>query len=220
MNLENIEIFEKYQTIIGVDESGKGDYFGPLVVSGVLVNKKDVKRLAEIGAKDSKTITDNQIKLRANIIKNEFTFNTVIINPSKYNELYDKFKNLNKLLSWAHARVIENILNIKKADLAISDKFGDLSRIKNALMEEAKKIDFLFETKAEKYIPVATASILARCEFLNQMDKLSSIAGFKLKRGGGSNTIIDGKKLIDKKFDLKDFAKLHFKNTKEIYFIN
>ncbi len=209
-------IVNSYSRVIGVDESGKGDYFGPLVVAGVLVSKNESEELSHEGIRDSKTLSEKQIIEKAQKIREKLISNVVVINPKKYNELYAKFKNLNRLLAWAHARVIENILETHKADAAISDKFGHIPHVERALMENGKKIHFISETKAEKYFAVACASIVARWTFVNALKNLSSEAGFELSKGGGKNTITDGKKLIAKGLDLKDFAKIHFKNTKEI----
>ena len=209
-------IVNSYSRVIGVDESGKGDYFGPLVVAGVLVSQNDTRELSNEGIRDSKTLSEKQIIEKAHKIKNKLISNVVVINPKKYNELYAKFKNLNLLLAWAHARVIENILEGHKADAAISDKFGHIPHVEHALMEHGKKIHFISETKAEKYFAVACASILARWTFINALKNLSREVGFELSKGGGKNTILDGKKLITKGLPLEEFAKIHFRNTKEI----
>ena len=101
-------------TYIGTDESGKGDFFGPLVTAGVYVDKNISAELKRAGVKDSKMLTDFSIRKMEAFIKTTAAgkFNIVVINPEKYNELYEKFGNLNKLLGWAHARVLENILSI------------------------------------------------------------------------------------------------------------
>ena len=95
---------------IGTDESGKGDYFGPLVVAGVYIDETDEGYIKDLGVKDSKRLSDNRVKELAKAIKKEFTYSVVTIYPAKYNELWRKFKNLNKILAWGHARVIENCL--------------------------------------------------------------------------------------------------------------
>ena len=101
---------EKYITHIGTDESGKGDFFGPLVIAGVMVNKENAKLFKELNIRDSKTITDKRILEMAEQIKKHAEYSVVAIGNAKYNELYKKFANLNKLLAWGHAKVIENIL--------------------------------------------------------------------------------------------------------------
>lgn len=214
--MDTQKIFHKYSRVIGVDESGKGDYFGPLVAAAVLIKKEDLDLVAGWGVRDSKTLSEKQIIEKARQIKEKLMYNVVVINPKKYNELYSKFKNLNRLLAWAHARVIENILESHKADVAISDQFGYLPYVEKALMEEGKKIDFISETKAERFLPVACASIVARFTFINALQRLSDEVGFVLSKGGNNSTIIDGKKLISAQLKLEDYAKVHFKNTKEI----
>ena len=129
---------------IGTDESGKGDYFGPLVVASVFVDREMKKKLLMLGVKDSKQLSDTAITGIAKRIRamNDCIFNLVIINPEKYNELYLKIGNLNRLLGWGHAKVLENILEKHKADEAISDKFGDEKLIVSALQKKGQKIIF------------------------------------------------------------------------------
>ena len=100
--------FDKY---IGTDESGKGDYFGPLVIGAVYIDKKTTLELEEIGVKDSKLISDNSIKILEPKIKKivDGNFEIIQINPEKYNQLYESFKNLNKIMAWAHSKAIENL---------------------------------------------------------------------------------------------------------------
>ena len=107
-------------------------------------------------------------------MKNNCVFSIVTINPAKYNELYTKFGNLNKLLAWGHARTIENILEKADCEYALSDKFGDEKLIKNALMGKGQNIKLEQRCKAESDIAVAAASILAREQFLKIMADFSS----------------------------------------------
>ena len=120
---------------IGVDESGKGDFFGPLCIAGVLVNEKNEKIFTDAGIKDSKKITDKKILELEKIIRTNAVHSVVAISNNRYNELYANIKNLNKLLAWGHARVIENICEHNACDYALSDKFGDENLIKSAVMK-------------------------------------------------------------------------------------
>ncbi|OGC79648.1 MAG: ribonuclease HIII, partial [candidate division Zixibacteria bacterium RBG_16_40_9] len=170
---------------IGTDESGKGDYFGPLVIAGVFCNLELEEKLRSLNVRDSKVISDNQVKELSEKIKQISPFNLVVIGPEKYNQLYDKMKNLNKLLAWGHARVIENLLNSSttKVDYVISDKFGDERYIQRALMEKGKKVQLLQKVKAESDLGVAAASIIARAEFLRRLQELSHQYDLNLPKG-------------------------------------
>ncbi|MCP4706734.1 MAG: ribonuclease HIII, partial [candidate division Zixibacteria bacterium] len=152
--------------ILGIDESGKGDFFGPLVIAGVLANETDVIRLRDNGVRDSKKITDKKILELSNWITENFVHTLVVIGPEKYNQLYQKIKNLNKLLAWGHSRVIENIVLEHEVDLAISDKFGRADFIESALMEKGKNIKVHQMIRGEAIIQVAAASIVARAAFV------------------------------------------------------
>lgn len=209
---------QNYTSWIGTDESGKGDYFGPLVVAGVLVDSSNIKELYDLGIKDSKKMTDATIEKAAVKIKALCPHSVVTINPLKYNELYTKFKNLNTLLAWGHARAIENILEKKPCQNALSDKFGDEKLILNALMAKGRNIKLEQRVRAEEDIAVAAASVLARNEFVQRMKKLSDEFGVNLPKGASEKVKEQARKVIAKsgKEALKNVAKLHFKTTLEL----
>jgi ribonuclease HIII len=219
--LEEVAVSSHAEGYIGTDESGKGDYFGPLVIAGVFLDPISEKKLAEAGIRDSKKISDGRIREYADMIRSYLPrqqYSVVAIGPEKYNELYQKILNLNQLLAWGHARAIENILANVDCIKAISDQFGDESFIKKALMDKGKKIELLQMPKAEQHTAVAAASILAREDFLNRMDTLSKELSIKLPKGASSEVEKAARIIVDKHgFDsLKKFAKMHFKTTKKI----
>jgi ribonuclease HIII len=200
---------------IGTDESGKGDYFGPLVIGGVYVDSKTKGVLSNLKVRDSKRISDNVIKELDFQIRSVCIYSVVMIGPEKYNLLYEKMKNLNKLLAWGHARVIENILLRVDCKKAISDQFGSELFIKNALMKLGKKIELTQVPRAEADLGVAAASILARAEFLRKMESLSKECGFELPKGASEQVDKAARKIVEQmgKDALNRFVKLHFKNT-------
>ena len=204
--------------IIGVDESGKGDFFGPLVIAGALVTEDRLPGLIELGIRDSKTIADGKILKLAERIKVLCPYNHVVINPEKYNQLYRKIRNLNRLLGWGHARVIENILKEQSAPAAISDKFGKDHFIIDNLQREGRKIELIQMVRGESHPAVAAASILARAEFLQRMDRLSRQYGMTLPRGASSLVDKAGRELVSQKGEaiLENVAKVHFKNAQKI----
>ena len=213
------EFVHNFSCWIGTDESGKGDYIGPLVTAGVMVKKEQVEFLTGLNIKDSKKLTDKFMLEVAPKIKQNCIFSVVVINPEKYNQLYTKFGNLNKLLAWAHARVIENVLEkAPQCQNAISDKFGDESLIKNALQKNGKKINLIQRTKAESDIAVACASVLAREEFVKRTKTLSQVYGIDFAKGGGDIPTNQAAEFVQKfgKDKLNLIAKMHFKNTQKI----
>ena len=206
----------------GVDESGKGDFFGPLVIAGVFVDEETEPILRKLGVKDSKIIKNpKQIKAVAFKIRQTVgsKFSVVAIGPATYNRLYGDFNNLNKLLAWGHAKVIENLLEkVPECKDVLSDKFAAEHLIKNALQQRGRNIKLRQKTKAESDIAVAAASILARDRFLWAMEKLSEDAGVELPKGASAKTSQIGEKIArEQGVDaLENFAKLHFKTFKEI----
>lgn len=199
---------------IGIDESGKGDFFGPLVICGVAINKALRESLNNLNIVDSKLLSNGEIVSTA--LKLEYalknSFEVVQINPLKYNELYAKFKNLNKLLAWGHAKVLENLLQRHKVGVSISDKFGNPNSILNALQKLGREIEVRQETKAEKYLAVAAASIIARAKFLKWFEKINNIEKLQLRQGSSLEVqkyFIELEKLRSEQ--ISSFAKMHFK---------
>src|ERR671923_389731 len=171
LGYEEVHTPEMFEPHFGVDESGKGDFFGPLVIAGVYVDRGIARRLLDSGVVDSKRISsDARIRALADNIRKDSQglVEAVLIGPAKYNELYEKFGNLNKLLGWGHARVIENLLG-KKPDCprALSDQFADARVVEQSLLRHGRKIAVEQRPRAESDIAVAAASILARDEFIN-----------------------------------------------------
>ncbi|MHB8481982.1 MAG: ribonuclease HIII [Nitrospiria bacterium] len=204
---------------IGTDESGKGDYFGPLVIAGVCLNKKTGEELAALGIKDSKKMADKKISSLAPLIRQRaLSAEVVVIGPEKYNELYQKMKNLNSLLAWGHARVIENILSRIDCHYALTDQFGDKTLVEKALMSRGKQVTLEQRPRAEEDIAVAAASVLARGEFLSRLESLSKKEGTLLPRGASEQVIQAGVSLFKKKGmeGLNRVAKLHFKTTQTV----
>lgn len=205
---------------IGTDESGKGDYFGPLVVAGVIVDSITSVQLKKIGVKDSKLLSDDIIKKLSAKIKNIVNnkFNIIVITPKTYNNLHTKMKNVNRILGWSHAKVIENLLVKEDVNEAISDKFGNERLIKDSLQEKGKKINLMQFTKAEKYTAVAAASILARNRFNEWFDEQSKKNNLILPKGA-SKIVDSALKEIKEKYGvgiLNEIAKVHFKTTNKI----
>lgn len=208
-------------TRIGTDESGKGDYFGPLVIAGVFVDENTERELYALGVQDSKKNTDSknqELALRIKQILGKKNYSIVFILPEKYNELYQKIKNLNSLLAWGHARAIENILAEVNCDDAIADQFGDEEYINHALMGKGKSINLIQIPKAERDIAVAAASILARDMYLHQLNLLSRKANIVLPKGASIPVEEAAKMIVMKcgKEELGRYAKLHFKTTQKV----
>jgi ribonuclease HIII len=203
---------------IGIDESGKGDYFGPLVIAGVLVTPANEPDLRLMQVRDSKRISDGRILEMTPDIRQVCRHSIVAIGPQRYNELYAKIKNLNRLLAWGHARALENLLEHSDCALAISDQFGDERFILNALLEKGKRIRLIQRPKAEEDLAVAAASILARAEFLLRLKRLSEEIGLALPKGA-SQAVETAARLVVRKLGragLEGVAKLHFKTTQSV----
>lgn len=203
---------------IGTDESGKGDFFGPLVIAGVLVDEKSAQRFLDLGIKDSKKLTDKKMLAMSVEIKKYAPHSIIAISNTKYNELYANIKNLNKLLAWGHARTIENILNSHTCEYALSDKFGDESLIKNALMKNGQSIRLEQMVRAESDIAVAAASVLARASFVQKMEAMENAYGLKFPKGCSGLVKTAASEFIKKygKDKLHEVCKTHFKTYNEV----
>ena len=222
LGYEEVHSPKMFEAHFGVDESGKGDFFGPLVISGVYVDSAIARKLLDAGVQDSKRIgSDARIRALAQTIRKTTggLIETVLIGPQKYNELYHKFGNLNKLLGWGHARVIENLLE-KKPDCprALSDQFADAHVVEQSLLRHGRKIDIEQRTKAESDIAVAAASILAREAFISWLERRGKEIGLRLERGASANVKETAKKIVEMKGPgaLRDVAKIHFRTAHEV----
>jgi len=216
--MEQSELFPAEKGHIGTDESGKGDYYGPLVVAGLFLPEGQENVLRELGVKDSKKFSDNRVRELAEVIKKGYKHSLVAIGPERYNELYGKLRNLNRILAWAHSRAIENILEEVNCSQAITDQFGDKLYVLNALMKRGKKIELIQKPRGEEDLAVAAASILARSEFLRRLYFLSQEVGIDLPKGSAPFAEEAGTKLIALHGVqiLNKVAKKHFKLTPRI----
>lgn len=210
-----LESVSQLKNWIGTDESGKGDFFGPLVVAALYVDKKLEHKLWLLGVRDSKKITDQKIIELAQSIKKNFVHSVVSISPDKYNKMYDEFKNLNKLLASAHAQVIKNLIEKTNCSVVLSDKFGDERLIKEAVNNN-DKIALIQKNRAEANLAVAGASILAREKFITSFDKITKKYQMDFPFGASNKVIATAKRFV-KQFgrnELKYVAKIHFKTAK------
>jgi len=216
--MQQSDLFPAAKGHIGTDESGKGDYFGPLVIAGVFLPDGQESVFRELGVKDSKKSSDNRVREMAEVLKQGYKHSVVSIGPERYNELYARLRNLNRILAWGHSRVIENILEQVPCRLAITDQFGDKAYVLNALMKKGKNIELIQKPKAEEDMAVAAGSILARAEFLKRLDFLSGEFGVEIPKGASALVEEAGLKLVKMHGTqvLDKVAKKHFKITSRI----
>jgi ribonuclease HIII len=212
------ELFEPH---FGVDESGKGDFFGPLVVAGVFVDRELARNFKDLGITDSKRITsDKRIRDLAEAIRRSGAAQSVVtISPERYNALFAKIGNLNRLLAWGHARIIENLCELRPdCPRALSDKFADVRVLERALMEKGRTIQLDQRTKAESDFAVAAASILAREKFIDWLDATGRRIGVTLPRGVSAAVKDAARQIIAQGGPdaLAAVAKMHFKTAAEV----
>jgi ribonuclease HIII len=222
LGYEEVHSPEMFEPHFGIDESGKGDFFGPLVISGVYVDHGIARKLLDVGVVDSKRIgSDGRIRALADMIRKTTIglVETVLIGPAKYNELYGKFANLNSLLGWGHARVIENLLGKKpECPRSLSDQFADARVIQQSLLKHGQKIEIQQRPRAESDVAVAAASILAREGFINWLDRKGKELGLRLERGVSSGVKEAARKIAEKggAEALREVAKIHFRTAHEV----
>lgn len=222
LGYEEVHQPEMFEPHIGVDESGKGDFFGPLVIAGVYVDADVARRLRDLGAVDSKRIgSDARIMKLAAEIRGVrgLVWEVISIHPERYNELYDKFGNLNRLLAWGHARIIENLLaRVPDCPRAISDQFANPKVLQSAMQERGRNIELVQRTKAESDPAVAAASILAREAFVGWLSSQSERWGIVLPKGVSESVKQSAANLVNTqgKEVLRLVSKLHFRTTTEV----
>jgi ribonuclease HIII len=210
--------------VIGTDESGKGDYFGPLVCAAVCVDETTAGELRSVGVRDSKTCSNQEIKELAEKIKQLCAgkFEIIEISPEKYNRLYEQMrtegKNLNTLLAWGHAKAIEELLQKVDCGTAIADQFADKRFILGKLQQKGRTIRLIQMHRAEQNIAVAAASVLARARFLEKIASLSKKYSMAFPLGASAAVIQAGKQFMEKNSlpGLPLVAKMHFRTTAEV----
>lgn len=203
---------------IGIDESGKGDFFGPLCIAGVQAEGDEVVQLKKMGVKDSKSMTPLTIEKLSKQIRSNYRHHIVRINPLKYNELHKQFGNLNLLLAWGHATTIEQLVSKTGCDRIIIDQFAAEHVVETALKRKNLAVALSQRHRGEEDLVVAAASIMARQAFVEGLEKLGEELGFILPKGASSLTVEIGKKLVTKYGPeiLQKVAKVHFKTTQLI----
>ena len=213
---------EMFSPHIGVDESGKGDFFGPLVVAGVYGDASVARALQAMGIMDSKRIgSDARIKVLAMQMRTVpgLVQDVIVIGPERYNALYLKFGNLNKLLAWGHAKVIENLLErVTDCPRALSDQFANPKVLQSALQARGRKIILEQRTKAESDPIVAAASIFAREGFVRWLNETGVKLGIELPKGA-SPAVKAAAAAIKARHGpamLENAAKMHFRTAREL----
>jgi ribonuclease HIII len=205
--------------LVGSDEAGKGDYLGPLVVAAAYVDRAAWGPLRALGVRDSKTLTDARVYEIAPAVARLAPHEIVTIMPPRYNELYAKMGNLDKLLAWAHARAIESLLERVPCDRVLTDQFAADPRVlTSALFERGRKVRFEQRPRAEEETAVAAASVLAREEFLKRLAELSDRSGIVLEKGAGDRVIAAARRFVERygRARLGEVAKLHFRTTAKV----
>jgi ribonuclease HIII len=203
---------------IGVDEAGKGDYFGPLCVAGVFADESSFQTLIELGVKDSKKLSDTQVRKIAPEIVKKVPNYIVRLKPKKYNELYSSFRNLNSLLAWCHATVIENLAAHYPVDVAIIDQFASEHVVEQAIRKKRLTVKLEQRVRGEEDLVVAAASIVARWGFIEGIAACEKEFNVTLPKGA-SSAVVKQARAIVKEYGsgiLENVAKLHFKTTKEV----
>jgi ribonuclease HIII len=209
---------------LGVDESGKGDFFGPLCVAGVYVNEQIIEQWRDAGIRDSKNISsDRRIAELADVIrKTPGCVSTVVpIGNEAYNRLYKTMRSVNAMLAWGHARVIENLMGnsgrmTPPPVRAISDQFAATKdTVEKALMNLGRSIELVQRHKAEEDLAVAAASILARHEFVSRLAGMEKTYGMKFPKGASAAVDSAAKEFIAKHGvdNLPKVSKMHFRTA-------
>jgi len=208
------------RTRIGTDEAGKGDYFGPLVVAGVVLDEKAENEAMGIGVRDSKTLSDARaLELSDKVRRIAGRGNTELLRifPEKYNELYSKMGNVNHILAWAHARVIEVLLGERTdCKLIVVDQFSAHS-LDAALSERGRSAELVQSVRGERDAAVACASILARAGFLDGLATLGKQFGKAFPKG--ATAVVPWAREFVREHGVEHLgrvAKLHFRTTQKV----
>ena len=218
LGYEEVNNPDWFEPHAGLDESGKGDLFGPVVSACVIADGDMVKFWMEKGIRDSKTITDGAIMKMAKQIAmtRGVVIKTAFTSMVKYNELYLKFgENLNKLLAWLHGKALNDALDLREPKWGLLDQFTKQPLVQKYV--EDRNFELQMRTKAESDPVVAAASIIARATWLQQMKKLEKFAGCTIPKGSGAQAKEVASELFSRFGEAKmnEFCKMHFKTAYE-----
>jgi ribonuclease HIII len=217
--VHNPEMFEPH---FGIDESGKGDFFGPLVIAGAYTDGESTRALIDAGVMDSKRVSSAaRIGALAGVIRRTRGVNTAVvaIGPERYNEMYGRINNLNEVLAWGHAKVIEKLSGaVPTCGRALSDQFANPRVLQRALERQGVDIELEQRTKGESDVAVAAASIIAREAFVRWIERASEQWNVSLAMGAGTPVLEAGKLYVKMHGvgELGRVAKLHFKTTNQV----
>ncbi len=211
-----------FEAHAGLDESGKGDFFGPVVAATVIAEKAAIEEWRKAGVQDSKKITEQRILQLDKLIREtpRAVVRTCYCSMPKYNELMARPRaNLNSLLAWQHATALLQALAEKRVPWGLLDQFTEQPLVQRELVRKGEKaFELRMRTKAEEDPVVAAASVVARAEYVRLMRDLSVRFGGPLQKGAGPQVKVQARQIIDRfgARALGDFAKLHFRTAYEV----
>ncbi len=207
---------------MGVDESGKGDFFGPMVIAAAYLDAELIPKFGEMDVKDSKRYTSEKrlLEVAGNLRRLlGRRFSIVSIGPAAYNRLYRQMRSVNAILAWGHARAIENLLDaVPDCPRAISDQFGNAGQVKKALLQKGRRIELEQRPRAESDPAVAAASVLARAAFVYALKKMEDLHGIPFKKGASEAVREAAVRLVTAHGPaiLVKTAKCHFRTTDKV----
>ena len=215
--------YKKFVAHIGVDEAGKGDFFGPLVTASAFLDEHNYRDVIKLGVMDSKKVSDKKIRKMISEIESLCLFEVSILMPEDFNREYKSYQNINKLLAYQHSLVIEKLLQkLNKKDIAcpfvLIDQFSkNPYRVSNVLGTLGKGIEFRQMHGGEADLSVATASIIARYHFIEAMDQLSNQWNIEFPKGATA-VVEKGKEFVSKygADSLSKVAKINFKTMEKV----
>lgn len=208
-------------SVLGSDETGTGDYFGPITVAAVYVPTSKIELINELGVKDSKMLTDDYMRKIAPDLRAACVHSVLVLRNEKYNNLQAKGYSQGKMKAMMHNKALQNTLSKmapEKPEFILIDQFAERGVYYNYLKSERELVqeNVYFSTKAEQlHVAVATASILARAAFLKEMDRLSDIAGLTLMKGASNKVDVQAARIWRNQGEefLRSITKWHFANT-------
>ena len=204
--------------LIGSDEAGKGDYFGPLVVAAVALDEEGAERFRSMGVRDGKTLADPTVLSLDGLIRAEAPFELVALDPEEYNRRHKAIANLNTLLASLHVDALASLAARTGATRALTDQFANPRVMEDEARRRGLAIDLRQRTRAESETAVAAASIVARAEFLRRLDALRAVAGMRLPKGASREAEDGARELFRRggREALARVAKMHFKTTAKV----
>ncbi|MGB9621584.1 MAG: hypothetical protein ACPL4C_03995 [Brevinematia bacterium] len=204
LTFSNLKNYEGYSTLIGIDETGKGELFGPIVICGVRIikNQKNIeKAISTMDTKSNRYSIERYKNLFDKLIELGVIFEIEEIQP-----IETLPRTLNRLMFDKCINILDKLTsNYSDNGRIVIDNFGINQKEIEFISERYKNYEVIIESKSdENYLECKTASLLSRYhreKIMEDINKRYSVDG--IEPGSGNIGNLQTKKWLKKWIELE-----------------